>query len=80
MDRIRLRQQYRRAMVSIGSALELYARLIGQITDPSSRQRGRYKITNSQLSKENLKDKKKICRGTRWLPDTKTDWPTDCQS
>jgi hypothetical protein len=40
-----------------------YAGLSGEdqqqqyITDPSSRQRGRYKITNPQLSKENFKEK-----------------------
>jgi hypothetical protein len=22
----------------------------------------------------------KIGRGHRWVPDTKTDWPTDCRS
>jgi hypothetical protein len=31
-----------------------------QITDPSSRQGGRYKITNPQLSKENFKEKEKL--------------------
>jgi hypothetical protein len=50
------------------------------ITDPSSRQRWRYKITNPQLSKENLKEKGKLVAGPRWTPDTKTDWPTDCRS
>jgi hypothetical protein len=30
-----------------------------QVTDPSSRQRGRYKITNPQLSKENVKERGK---------------------
>jgi hypothetical protein len=38
------------------------------------------KITNPQLSKENLKEKEKLVAGLRWAPDTKTDWPTDCQS
>jgi hypothetical protein len=45
------------------------------ITDPSSRQRGRYKITNPQLSKDNFKEKEKLAVGPRWVPDTKTDWP-----
>jgi hypothetical protein len=35
---------------------------------------------NSQLSKENFKEKKKLVTGLRWGPDTKTDWPTDCRS
>jgi hypothetical protein len=30
------------------------------ITDPSSRERGRYKITNPQLSKDNFKEKEKL--------------------
>jgi hypothetical protein len=51
-----------------------------QITDQSSRQRGRYKITNPQLSKANLKEKDKLVVDPRWVPDTKTDWPTDCRS
>jgi hypothetical protein len=33
------------------------------ITDPSSRQRGRYKITNPQLSKDNFKEKEKSVTG-----------------
>jgi hypothetical protein len=51
-----------------------------QITEPSSRQRGRYKITNPQLSKVNLKEQEKLVAGLRWVPDTKTDWPTDYRS
>jgi hypothetical protein len=47
------------------------------ITDPSSRQRGRYKITNLQLSKGNFKKKEKLVAGPSWVLDTKTDWPTD---
>jgi hypothetical protein len=54
--------------------------ILQQITDPSSRQRGRYKITKSQLSKANFKEKEKSVTGPRWAPDTKTDWPTDCWS
>jgi hypothetical protein len=50
------------------------------VRDPSSRQRGSYKITNSQLSKEKFKEKEKLVAGPRWVPDTKTDWPTDCRS
>jgi hypothetical protein len=50
------------------------------ITDPSSRQRGRYKITNPQLSKENFKEKQKLFTGPRWAPDIRTDWPSDCRS
>jgi hypothetical protein len=33
------------------------------LTDPSSHQRGRYKITNPQLSKENFKEKEKLVTG-----------------
>jgi hypothetical protein len=44
-----------------------------QITDPSFRQRGRYKIINQQLSKENIKEEEKLVAGPRWVPDTKTD-------
>jgi hypothetical protein len=45
-----------------------------------TRQRGRYKITNPQLSKENHKEKEKLIAGPRWAPDTKTDWPTASRS
>jgi hypothetical protein len=51
-----------------------------QKTDPTSRQRGRCKITNPKLSKANFKEKEKLVAGPRWVPDTKTDWPTDCRS
>jgi hypothetical protein len=51
--------------------------IVQQITDPSSRQRGRYKITNPQLSEGNFEEKEKLVAGPRWVPDTKTDWPTD---
>jgi hypothetical protein len=47
------------------------------ITDPSSRQRGRYKITIPQLSKEHFKEKEKWVAGPRWVPDTKKNWATD---
>jgi hypothetical protein len=43
-----------------------------QKTDPTSRQRGRYKITNNNFLKENLKEKEKLVVGPRWAPDTKT--------
>jgi hypothetical protein len=46
-------------------------------SDPSSRQRGRYKITNPQLSKGNFKEKEKLVAGPKWAADTKTDWQTD---
>jgi hypothetical protein len=48
-----------------------------EITDPSSCQRGHYTVTNPQLSKENFREKEKFVAGPRWVPDTKTDWPTD---
>jgi hypothetical protein len=51
-----------------------------QITDPSSHQRGRYIISHPQLSKEKFKEKEKMVAGPTWVPDTKTDWPTDCRS
>jgi hypothetical protein len=46
----------------------------------TSTSRGRYKITNPQLSKRNFKEKEKLVTGPRWARDTKTDWPTDCRS
>jgi hypothetical protein len=52
-------------------------RLILTKSDPISRQRGRYKITNLQLSKENLKEKKKIGRWSQmgaWHQDRLADW------
>jgi hypothetical protein len=49
------------------------------IYDPSSRQRGRYKITNLQLCKGYFKEKDKLVTGPRWESDTRTDWPTDCR-
>jgi hypothetical protein len=42
-------------------------------SDPSSRQRGCYKITIPELSKENFKEKEKLVVGPRWVTDTKTD-------
>jgi hypothetical protein len=33
-----------------------------------------------QLFKAHFKEKYKLVAGSRWVPDTKTDWPTDCQS
>jgi hypothetical protein len=51
-----------------------------EITDSSSRQRRRYKITNRNCLKENLKQKEKLVAGLKWAPDTMTDRPTDCRS
>jgi hypothetical protein len=52
-----------------------------KITDPSSHQRGRLTSTNLQLSKNDQREKgKKLVMGSRWVPDTRTDWPTDCRS
>jgi hypothetical protein len=42
--------------------------------------RGRYKITNNNRLKNNLKEKEKLVAGPKWAPDIKTDWPTDCRS
>jgi hypothetical protein len=50
--------------------------IVQEITDPTSRQRERYKITNSQLPKEYFKEKEKLVTDPRWVPDTKTGWPT----
>jgi hypothetical protein len=36
-----------------------------KITDPSSRQRGRYKVTDSQLSKEKFQAERKIGGGSQ---------------
>jgi hypothetical protein len=35
---------------------------------------------NRQLSKGHFKEKKKLVAAPRWVPDTKTDWQTDCRS
>jgi hypothetical protein len=43
------------------------------MTGPPSRQRGRYEITNGQLSKGNFKEKEKLVVGPKWAPDSKTD-------
>jgi dipeptidyl aminopeptidase/acylaminoacyl peptidase len=40
---------------------------------PSSRQRVRYKITNRNSLKENVKEEEKLVAGPRWAPDTKTE-------
>jgi hypothetical protein len=44
-----------------------------------TRQRGRYKITNPQLSKR-IQGERKIGGGSQMGADTKTDGPTDCRS
>jgi hypothetical protein len=46
------------------------------ITDSSSRQRGRHTSRNPQFSVQ----KKNLIMGSRWEPDTKTDWPNDRRS
>jgi hypothetical protein len=51
-----------------------------KLHDPSSRQRGRYKIPKLQLSRGNFMAKEKFVIGPGWAPDTRTDWPTDCRS
>jgi hypothetical protein len=40
--------------------------LYSKLTDLSSRQRGRYKIINPQLSKRNFEEKEKLVTGPRW--------------
>jgi hypothetical protein len=55
--------------------LNVYILCRRKITDPFSRQRGRYKITNRNCLKENLKEKEKLVAGPRWALDSKTDWP-----
>jgi hypothetical protein len=47
-----------------------------QTTDPSSRQRGRPKSTNPQLSDNN----KDLAVSPRWVLYSKTDWPADRRS
>jgi hypothetical protein len=42
-----------------------------EITDPTSCQKGRHKITNPQLSKKNFKEKENLVTG----PLTDFDWP-----
>jgi hypothetical protein len=47
-------------------------------TDPTSRQRGRPTSTNPKLSKKYSKrEGEKLVADPRWVPDTKTDWPSD---
>jgi hypothetical protein len=58
---------------------EAQKQFYSKLSDPSSRQRGHYKI-NTQLSEGNFEEKEKLVTGHRWAPDTKTDWPTDCRS
>jgi hypothetical protein len=49
--------------------------------DTTSLQRGRYTSTNLQLSKNNQREKEeKLVADPRWVPDTKTDWPTERRS
>jgi hypothetical protein len=49
-------------------------------TAPTSYQRGCPASTNPQLSKNNKREnEKKLVAGLRWVPDTKTDWQTDCR-
>jgi hypothetical protein len=45
-------------------------------TDPSSRQRGRPKSTNPQLSDNN----RYLVVNPRWVLYSKTDWPADRRS
>jgi hypothetical protein len=47
-----------------------------QTTDPSSRQRGRPKSKNTQLSGNN----KDLDVSPRRVLDSKKDWPADCRS
>jgi hypothetical protein len=67
------------AVSSAGLLWQSPEAIVRYIKDPSSRQRGRYKIINLQLSKINFEENEKLV-GPRWVPDTKTDWPTDCRS
>jgi hypothetical protein len=49
--------------------------------DPTSRQRGCLTSTNLKLSKKYSKrEREKLVAGPRWVPDTRTDGPTDCRS
>jgi hypothetical protein len=48
--------------------------------NPSFRQRGRPTSTNLQLSKNNEREWEKFVASPSWVPDTKTDCPTDCRS
>jgi hypothetical protein len=50
------------------------------ITDTTSRQRGRPTSTNPKLLKNNPREWENLVAVPRWVPDTKTDWPTDCRS
>jgi hypothetical protein len=37
-------------------------------------------ITKLHLPKGNFKEKEKLVMGPRWVPHTRTDWPTDWRS
>jgi hypothetical protein len=47
-----------------------------QTIDPPARQRGRHATTNLQLCGSNSN----LVMCLKWVPDTKTDWPTDRRS
>jgi hypothetical protein len=49
-------------------------------TDPTSRQRGRPISETRNCLKVIKKEGEKLVAGSRWMPDTKTDWPTDRRS
>jgi hypothetical protein len=50
-------------------------------TDTTSRQRGQTHINTHETVKKIIKEiGKNLVAGPSWMPDTKTDWPTDCRS
>jgi hypothetical protein len=51
-----------------------------QITDPSSRQRGRPKTKSKAIFRQNKRKKQNLVMGPEGVPDTKTCWLTDHQS
>jgi hypothetical protein len=65
---------------SIGSNPRSYSELPLRDFDSVLSSERALKITNRNCLKENLKEKEKLVAGSRWAPDTKTDWPTDCRS
>jgi hypothetical protein len=59
------------------------ARLCNKLktTDPTSRQRGRqHQQTRNCLEIIRKNEGRKLVASPKWVPDTKTDWPTDRRS
>jgi hypothetical protein len=58
----------------------IYTETALQITDPSSRQRGRPKKKSKAIVRQKKMKKKNLVMGSKGVSDTKTDRPTDRRS